>query len=68
MKKLEEEKSKKFNLLKLLQSFVQPSIYRRMEVILQESSDEEHFLLLRWSGSVDIDSNILLNLINDRSS
>ncbi|CAF3465212.1 unnamed protein product [Rotaria sp. Silwood1] len=58
---------KKFNLLEKLRAFVQPSIYRRMTVILQTMADDEHALLLQWRGDVDIDPVALLNLTNDSS-
>ena len=38
-----------------------------MTVILQSMSEEEHALLLRWKGNVDIDPDALLNLTNDTS-
>ena len=44
---------------------IQPSVYRRMTVVLQNMSDDEHALLLRWSGKVDLDPEALLNLTND---
>ncbi|CAF0844052.1 unnamed protein product [Rotaria sordida] len=58
---------KKFNLLEQLRTFVQPSIYRRMTVVLQSMAEDENALLLHWCGDVDIDPVALLNLTNDTS-
>ncbi|CAF4442256.1 unnamed protein product, partial [Rotaria sp. Silwood2] len=67
IKQSEEVTKKKFNLLEKLRAFVQPSVYRRMTVILQTMADEERALLLHWRGNVDIDPIALLNLTNDSS-
>ncbi|CAF1140868.1 unnamed protein product [Adineta steineri] len=67
--KSEEEKAakKKFNLKKSLHNFVQPSIYRRMTVVLQSMGEDERALLLRWSGNVDLDPDALLHLTDNTS-
>ncbi|CAF0832205.1 unnamed protein product [Adineta ricciae] len=67
MKRSEGERKKKFNLLDSLRAFVKPSISRRMTTILESSRDDEHTLLLRWSGHVDIDPDALLHLSDEAS-
>lgn len=65
--KQSSEGKKKFNLLDSLRAFVKPSISRRMTTILESSRDDEHTLLLRWSGHVDIDPDALLHLSDEAS-
>ena len=60
----EEPKKKKFNLLASIRSLLEPSVYRRMTVVLQSMNEEEHALLLRWSGNADADPESILNLTN----
>jgi hypothetical protein len=62
---LEDQTKKRFNLLASLRASVQPSIYRRMTIVLQSMGDEERALLLRWTGNVDVDHDALLNLTNE---
>ncbi|UJR32188.1 hypothetical protein I4U23_019652 [Adineta vaga] len=67
IKKSEEERKQKFNLLNSIRAFVKPSINRRMTTILESLHDEEHALLLRWSGHMDIDPDALLHLADESS-
>jgi hypothetical protein len=39
-------------------------MYRRLGILLQSLTDDEHIFLLRWSGNADIDPEGLLNLTN----
>lgn len=48
-----------------LRASIQPSIFRRMSLILDSTNENERVFLLRWSGNVDIDPDALLNLTNE---
>ena len=61
------EEKKPFSLSEFIRASLQPSMYRRLTVLLQSLTDDEHIFLLRWSGNTDIDPEALLNLASGTS-
>ncbi len=61
----EDEEKKPFSISEFIRASLQPSMYRRLAILLQNLMDDEHIFLLRWSGNTDIDPEALLNLTND---